>query len=287
MASSSSNLVNVADTLQFQSLLSADLDRVSLINFWAPWAAPCAQMNDVVAELAKKHPSILALNVEAEQQADIAESFDIEAVPLCFASKSVSETMWLQGHTLLARVAEQTHPALTEAITKHTHILCTKAETPEFEARLRRLMAQSKVVLFMKGSPEEPRCGFSRKLSTLLKEQGVQFSSFDILQDEDVRQGLKKLNDWPTFPQLIVNGELVGGLDIVQEMVETASLPPSSPRSSLAPAPRSRRDFLFFFRVEIRPNPDLIDDVPTEVTLSAIARNSGLITKKHLIVVQT
>jgi thioredoxin-like negative regulator of GroEL len=79
--SSSSNLVNVTDAPHFQSLLSADLNRVSLINFWAPWAAPCTQMNAVVAELAKKHPGILALNVEAEGQAEIAESFDIEAVP--------------------------------------------------------------------------------------------------------------------------------------------------------------------------------------------------------------
>ncbi|KAF7335384.1 Monothiol glutaredoxin-4 [Mycena venus] len=229
---SSSNLVTVTDAPHFQSLLSADLTRVSLINFWAPWAAPCAQMNDVVAELARKHPGILALNVEAEEQADIAESFDIEAVPSFIV---------LRGHTLLARIAGADAPALTQAIATHASgsvptytpkshtdmspangINGGAAEKPEeLDARLQRLMTQSKVVLFMKGSPEEPRCGFSRKISALLKEQGVQFSSFDILQDEDVRQGLKKLNDWPTFPQLIVNGELVGGLDIVQEMVET------------------------------------------------------------------
>ncbi|KAF8143466.1 thioredoxin-like protein [Mycena galopus ATCC 62051] len=191
---SSSNLVN--------SLLSADLT-----------------MNDVVAELAKKHPNILALNVEAEEQADIAESFEIEAVP---------SFVVLRGHTLLARIAGADAPHLlkllrlmrsvrTYAPKSHTDAAPPvaqnggAAETPEeLDARLRRLMTQSK-----------PRCGFSRKISTLLKEQGVEFSSFDILQDEDVRQGLKKLNDWPTFPQLIVNGELVGGLDIVQEMVET------------------------------------------------------------------
>lgn len=105
--------------------------------------------------------------------------------------------------------------------------------------RLRKLMNQSNVVLFMKGTPEAPRCGFSRKISALLKEKGVEFTTFDILTDESVRQGvystrtgaefeisdaflgLKVLNDWPTFPQLIVKGELVGGLDIVQEMVDS------------------------------------------------------------------
>ncbi|KAJ7192967.1 thioredoxin-like protein [Mycena pura] len=225
MASSSSP-TNIVDTAHFQALLSADLNRVSLINFWAPWAAPCTQMNTVVAELAKKHPALLALNVEAEALPDIAESFDIEAVPAFVV---------LRGHTLLARIAGADAAALTKAIATHiagptppppapharTHAAPPANETPEeLEARMQRLMTQTRVVLFMKGTPEEPRCGFSRKISTLLKEQDVKFSHFDILQDEDVRQGLKKLNDWPTFPQLIVNGELVGGLDIVQEMVE-------------------------------------------------------------------
>ncbi|KAJ7503234.1 glutaredoxin [Mycena galericulata] len=240
MASSSSapNLITVTSPTHFQTLLSADLTRVSLINFWAPWAAPCAQMNAVVAELAKKHPRILALNVEAEEQADIAESFDIEAVP---------SFVVLRGHTLLARIAGADAPALTQAIATHTaahpppapapkahasHPPAVGAdeksappeteETPaQLETRLRALMTQSKVVLFMKGTPAAPRCGFSRKIAALLAEQGVPFASFDILGDEDVRQGLKKLNDWPTFPQLIVNGELVGGLDIVQEMVDS------------------------------------------------------------------
>ncbi|KAF7326023.1 Monothiol glutaredoxin-4 [Mycena kentingensis (nom. inval.)] len=227
------NLIRVTSVEHFQQSLSTDLTRVSLINFWAPWAAPCTQMNQVVAELAKKHPALLVLNVEAEEQADIAESFDIDAVP---------SFVVLKGHTLLARIPGADAPALTQAIAKHlaappppsatVKSPSTPSESPEeLDKRMRGIMNQSRVVLFMKGSPAEPRCGFSRKISGLLKDQGVEFSHFDILSDEDVRQvtstydptfltGLKKLNDWPTFPQLIVNGEFVGGLDIVQEMVE-------------------------------------------------------------------
>lgn len=100
-----------------------------------------------------------------------------------------------------------------------------KEETPEeLNARLRRLMATDKVVLFMKGEPDAPRCGFSRRMVALLRDQGAQFSHFDILSDDKVRSGLKVLNNWPTFPQLIVKGEFVGGLDIVQEMVENGEL---------------------------------------------------------------
>lgn len=64
----------------------------------------------------------------------------------------------------------------------------------------------------MKGSSDEPRCGFSKKMVVLLKEEGINFASFDILQDEEVRQGLKTFSNWPTYPQLYVNGDLVGKL---------------------------------------------------------------------------
>ncbi|KAG6828998.1 hypothetical protein H0H92_005975 [Tricholoma furcatifolium] len=236
---SSSNLYQVESTPHFQELLSQDLNRVSLLNFWAPWAAPCAQMNEVVAELAKKYPNLLFLNIEAESQSEIAESFDVEAVPFFVV---------LRGHTLLDRISGADAKSLTEAIAKHNAgptVPKPQSETnqepsrpsstipgtnetyeteEELEKRMHGLMNQSKVVLFMKGSPDAPRCGFSRKISALLKDHNVEFTSFDILTDEAVRQGLKKLNDWPTFPQLIVKGELVGGLDIVQEMAESGEL---------------------------------------------------------------
>ena len=85
-------------------------------------------------------------------------------------------------------------------------------------------MGQARVVLFMKGTPDAPRCGFSRRIVALLRERGAQFATFDILEDDAVRQGLKVLNDWPTFPQLVVDGEFVGGLDIVKEMADNGEL---------------------------------------------------------------
>lgn len=70
----------------------------------------------------------------------------------------------------------------------------------------------------MKGTPQEPKCGFSKKTVKLLRDHQIAFSSFDILSDEQVRQGLKKFSNWPTYPQLYVKGKLVGGLDILNEM---------------------------------------------------------------------
>ncbi|KAJ3852681.1 glutaredoxin [Lentinula lateritia] len=226
-----SNYHEVTSPLHFQQLLSSDLNRVSVLNFWAEWAEPCKQMNAVTIELAKKYPSVSFLQIEAEAQSDISESFDIESVP---------SIILLRGHTLLQRISGADAPALTTAVAKfassssinpqsRTDLPPAKASntvvevadpSEDLESRMTRLMNQSKIVLFMKGSPDAPRCGFSRRMTGLLRDQKVDFTHFDILLDEGVRQGLKKRNDWPTFPQLIINGEFVGGLDIVQEMVE-------------------------------------------------------------------
>ena len=97
----------------------------------------------------------------------------------------------------------------------------TAGQIEELNARLAELVKAAPVMLFMKGTPSTPQCGFSRQLVGLLRENGVRYGFFNILADEDVRQGLKVWADWPTFPQLWVGGELVGGLDIVREELES------------------------------------------------------------------
>jgi Grx4 family monothiol glutaredoxin len=84
--------------------------------------------------------------------------------------------------------------------------------------RLEQLVKAADVMLFMKGTPSAPQCGFSRKLVGLLRDRCIRYGFFNILADDDVRQGLKEFSEWPTFPQLYAEGELVGGLDIVSTM---------------------------------------------------------------------
>mmetsp|Transcript_31225 Transcript_31225/g.92933 ORF Transcript_31225/g.92933 Transcript_31225/m.92933 type:complete len:352 (+) Transcript_31225:45-1100(+) len=92
------------------------------------------------------------------------------------------------------------------------------------EDKLKSLINKGRIMLFMKGSPDQPRCGFSSKICGVLQEHAVEFEHFDILSDEEVRQGLKTYSNWPTFPQLYASGKLVGGLDIVKELAEEGSL---------------------------------------------------------------
>ncbi|KAF2707940.1 putative thioredoxin [Pleomassaria siparia CBS 279.74] len=94
------------------------------------------------------------------------------------------------------------------------------ASKEELFKRLGELVKAAPVMLFMKGTPSAPQCGFSRQTVSLLREKGVRYGFFNILADDEVRQGLKEFADWPTFPQLWVDGELVGGLDIVKEEFE-------------------------------------------------------------------
>ena len=90
--------------------------------------------------------------------------------------------------------------------------------------RIKEHIESNAVVLFMKGTPQMPMCGFSSRTSEALKQCGKEFAYVNVIQDSEIRESLPAYSDWPTFPQLYVNGELVGGCDIVMEMHESGEL---------------------------------------------------------------
>lgn len=94
----------------------------------------------------------------------------------------------------------------------------------DVQARLAELVASNDVTLFMKGTPLFPQCGFSSRAVAILDRLGVDYESVDVLQDMEIRQGIKQFSDWPTIPQLYVKGEFVGGSDIMMEMYESGEL---------------------------------------------------------------
>ena len=110
----------------------------------------------------------------------------------------------------------------------------------DLETKLKRLINARKCMLFMKGNPEEPKCGFSKQFVAIMKDINASYGTFDILTDDEVgeatlllsdfrnclqvRQGLKTFSNWPTFPQLYIDGDLIGGLDIIKEMLEAGEL---------------------------------------------------------------
>ena len=92
------------------------------------------------------------------------------------------------------------------------------------QSRIGDIVGSNDVVLFMKGTPLFPQCGFSSRAIAILDHLGIAYESVDVLQDMDIRQGIKSFSDWPTIPQLYIKGEFVGGSDIMMEMFEAGEL---------------------------------------------------------------
>ena len=224
----------------------AQQDAVFVVHFWAAWCEPCAHMDTVLESLAtaSSTPALrfVGLRCEAEEEGDVSESYAVEAVPTFVALRLTGAGG--DGLEELGRV-EGASPGelslLVERIAAREEY-GRRAAAPEggagpqedLHTRLTALVKRERVMLFMKGRPSEPRCGFSRKVADALVscygadaasgDVDALFGNFDILGDQEVRQGLKEFSKWPTFPQLYVDGELIGGCDIVLEMHEAGEL---------------------------------------------------------------
>lgn len=96
--------------------------------------------------------------------------------------------------------------------------------TPEVKAKIDKLLNDNKVLVFMKGSKLMPQCGFSNNVVQILNTLGVPYETVDVLADYDVRQGIKEYSNWPTIPQIYINGEFVGGSDIAIELYQSGEL---------------------------------------------------------------
>lgn len=202
-------------------------------------------------------PTISFVSVNAEELPDTSENYGVTAVPFVIlvrggkvlesisGSDAVKVRNAVERHTApggvsasesranlppaLTAVAQEGQDLRTGVVTESPAGAAPAPPAPELTeeqskealfARLAELVKAAPVMLFMKGTPSAPQCGFSRQLVGILRERSVKYGFFNILADEDVRQGLKEFADWPTFPQLWVRGELVGGLDIVKEELE-------------------------------------------------------------------
>ena len=94
----------------------------------------------------------------------------------------------------------------------------------DINKKIKMIIKTNNIVLFMKGTPESPQCGFSMAVSNILKHLNVKFEGINVLESNEIRQGIKDFTDWPTIPQLYIKGEFVGGCDIVKEMYEKGEL---------------------------------------------------------------
>ncbi|KAL1883837.1 hypothetical protein VTK73DRAFT_7625 [Phialemonium thermophilum] len=228
-----------------------------IVSFHAPWAAPCVQMATVLSTLAAEYPvtsppTTSWVSINAEELSDVSEMYNVTAVPFLVLIRNnrvletVSGSSAVKVRNAIESYAKSTAPADTSAASTATNGQSSSVgqqqqsgtqqnekaggaaeeevdpvkKKEELFKRLEQLVKAAPVMLFMKGTPSAPQCGFSRQMVAILRENAVKYGFFNILADDEVRQGLKEFADWPTYPQLWVDGELVGGLDIVKEELE-------------------------------------------------------------------
>lgn len=213
---------------------------VLVCHFQAEWAPQCKQINDVIAELALQPDTkgVVFAAVPAEEVPEVSQRLAVTAVPTvvvtCTATEGAAPTM--AGRVDGARPGDITD--LVKRIATKAFLTGTGVMTPpipqetkeDLNNRIKKLIHSAPCLLFMKGSPDSPKCGFSRTTVELLARHNTQYSTFDILTDEAVRQGLKTYSDFPTYPQLYVNGELIGGLDIMKELDAAGELADTLPK---------------------------------------------------------
>jgi monothiol glutaredoxin len=106
----------------------------------------------------------------------------------------------------------------------HAIIESSEQSHLDLNARISHLINSAPIVLFMKGTADMPQCGFSANVCKILNHLGVSYNTFNILSDMDIREGVKQFSNWPTYPQLYVKGQLIGGNDIVTEMLNNGEL---------------------------------------------------------------
>ncbi|KAG7928073.1 hypothetical protein KL925_001373 [Ogataea polymorpha] len=233
-------VIEITSQDQFTELTSVSNKLIALY-FHTPWASPCIQMNKVYSTLSdsSQHSNTSFLSINADDHPEIADLFDVSAVPYFVLVRNGTILKELSGAdpkefvTALNQFSDKPQqpqsslssnvPQPEPASTRQSGSSSSKSPSPEEEtpeqlnARLAKLTTAAPIMLFMKGTPSAPQCGFSRQLVAILREHQVRFGFFDILKDDAVRQGLKKFSDWPTFPQLYIGGVFQGGLDIVKD----------------------------------------------------------------------
>ncbi|XP_073829498.1 glutaredoxin 3 [Musca autumnalis] len=190
---------------EYKKLIGSD--KTSVVLFSAEWAEQCKQVLDVLEDLSKLLGDKLQfITITAEAFPEVAMKHQIEAVPtVIFFTKG----------TAVDRVDGVDIPSLSAKCKK---LGASATSEQPLEERLKALINKAPLMIFMKGDRDAPRCGFSKQLIAIVNETGLSYDTFDILTDEEVRQGLKTYSDWPTYPQVYVKGELVGGLDIIKEL---------------------------------------------------------------------
>lgn len=193
--------------------------QILVLHFTASWSEPCKTITASLNALSQKYAVLSVHQVDTEKVSKFSEAQNIESVPTCLVyHKSL----------LKETIAGLNVPKIAKAVEKLASecgdVLQPEKPKEDINKRCERLTKMAKCVVFIKGTPQAPKCKFTRAMMEMFANRDIDFSYFDILSDNEVREGLKKYAEWPTYPQVWHEGELLGGLDIMKEMDESGEL---------------------------------------------------------------
>jgi Grx4 family monothiol glutaredoxin len=202
-----------ADNNQTVDQLLKENDSLKVLYFYVEDSAECNQMTDVINELDKdsENKLITFIKINAAKGEEISKKFEVENAPTI---------LFYSNGNIIDRIVGANVPLFSKKLEEHRD----KIDENSLNTRLEKLIKKAHVMLFMKGNPSVPRCGFSKQVIALLDGHNAKYETFDILEDYSVREGLKKYSNWPTYPQLYIKGELIGGLDILKELSSSGEL---------------------------------------------------------------
>ena len=206
----------VTEVTQVEELKQLAEKHTLAVCFYADWYEPSTELKKVFEQLASSYKGLKFVTVDTDKETDeLQELFKVDTIPAF---------VFLKGSQTLANYIGADASVLIRTLDSVGNSKADSTDQPPLEERLKQLIQQDNVMLFMKGVPTDPKCGFSRTMVGILNENGIKYGHFNILADNEVREGLKKFSKWPTYPQLYAKGKLVGGLDIVKELVQDDEL---------------------------------------------------------------
>mmetsp|Transcript_54433 Transcript_54433/g.151629 ORF Transcript_54433/g.151629 Transcript_54433/m.151629 type:complete len:335 (+) Transcript_54433:67-1071(+) len=205
---------------------------LTVVLLWAPWHPPSEHLTKVLDAMATQHMTVRFAKVNADVAPSVATALGANQVPFVVFLEPNGRQLDTLAGTDPPRLLEKVKALATRPFDKAANSTAAEAtDSGDLNAKLKQLINSSPVMLFMKGSKVEPFCKFSKQAVALLSQHEIEYSTFDILQDEEVRAGLKEYSNWKTYPQLYINGELIGGIDIMKEMEADGSLTEAIPPS--------------------------------------------------------
>eukprot|EP00428_Durinskia_dybowskii_P066832 CAMPEP_0170387538 /NCGR_PEP_ID=MMETSP0117_2-20130122/17611_1 /TAXON_ID=400756 /ORGANISM="Durinskia baltica, Strain CSIRO CS-38" /LENGTH=391 /DNA_ID=CAMNT_0010643413 /DNA_START=56 /DNA_END=1227 /DNA_ORIENTATION=- len=229
-------VTEVSSELDLQALCASH-GGLTVVLLWAPWHEPSVHLTKVLEVMAAEQRSVRFGRANTDVCPALSTSLGANQVPFVAffdpRGKKIDSLAGADPPKLVQKVKALSSRTFDSVVCGGAAAgggCAAKGGEQDLNSKLRSLINASPVMLFMKGSKVEPFCGFSKKAVALLNKHEAEYATFDILQDDEVRQGLKEYSNWKTYPQLYINGKLVGGLDIMQEMDEDGSLAASLPK---------------------------------------------------------